>query len=126
MKELPTFSVKDKEGWEKNAKANTDSYGRGVIEYAAGWASLMEKKMAEGEKLETIAEATSHETDTDGITGFMYGCAVSILAKVWEHGESLRRWHNLAKQIHQEGEKANETDGVLNPAVLCVSPKEHP
>jgi hypothetical protein len=58
--------------------------------------------------------------DNDGITGFMYGCAVSILSKVWIHGEQLRRWHNLKTQLRDEGEKANQTGGVLNPALLCI------
>lgn len=50
----------------------------------------------------------------------MYGCAVSILSQVWIHGEELRRWHNLDSQIGTEGEKANESGGVLNPAVLNI------
>jgi len=37
---------------------------------------------------------------------------------VWAHGEALRLWHNLKYQLRDEGEKANETGGVLNPALL--------
>ena len=48
-----------------------------------------------------------------------YG-AVSTLSKVWEHGEELRRWSNLDLQIGNEGEKANESGGTLNPALLNV------
>lgn len=51
----------------------------------------------------------------------MYGCAVSALAKFWVHGEQLRIWHNLDIQIGNEGEKANESGGVLNPALLNIS-----
>ena len=68
--------------------------------------------------MEDIAKSSARETDTDGITGFMYGAAVSILAKAWVYGEELRRWHNLDTQIQHEGEKANESGGVLNPALL--------
>jgi hypothetical protein len=50
----------------------------------------------------------------------MYGAAVSVLSSCWEHGEELRRWHNLDVQIHDEGEKANETGAVLNPAIMCI------
>jgi hypothetical protein len=50
----------------------------------------------------------------------MYGCAVSILAKCWQHGDQLRRWHNLKTQIRDEGERANESGGVLNPALLNI------
>ena len=67
----------------------------------------MEAKLDDGRKLEDIAKETSHQTDTDGITGFMYGCAAQALAHYWVHGEALRRWHNLDTQITDEGEKAN-------------------
>ena len=76
--------------------------------------------MSEGQKLEDIAKKASHEADTDGLTGFMYGCAVNVLAGVWKHGEALRKGHNLDTQISNEGEKANESGGVLNPAVLTT------
>jgi hypothetical protein len=100
-------------------KTNADcAYGSAVFKYAEAWANLMEAQMAEGAKLADIAKDTSHRADTQGITGFMYGMAVSILTKHWEHGEQLRRWHNLATQVNDEGEKANENGGVLNPAVI--------
>ena len=76
--------------------------------------------MEKGEKLEDVANECSNEADTEGITGFMYGAAVSVLASCWEHGEELRRWHNLKTQIRDEGEKANESGGVLNPALLNI------
>ena len=47
-----------------------------------------------------------------------YGCAVSTLAACREHGEALRRWHNLRMQIDTEGARANESGGVLHPALL--------
>jgi hypothetical protein len=47
-----------------------------------------------------------------------------VLASCWEHGEELRRWHNLKTQIRDEGEKANESGGVLNPALLNIEAGE--
>ena len=102
-------------------KNSSDGYSLGVVRYTERWAALMEKRIDAGETLEAIAQATSHEADTDGITGFMYGCAVSALANFWIHGEALRRWHNLDTQIGSEGEKANESGGVLNPALLSLN-----
>lgn len=99
---------------------NTDPYGGRVVSYGEDWANLMEARMANGEKIADIAKPTSHEADTDGITGFMYGCAVQALAHFWEYGEALRLWHNLDTQIKNEGEKANESGGVLNPALLNI------
>lgn len=114
------MKLKNKEGWDKHVAANTDPYGKGVIDYVERWASLMETEIESGKSVEEIAERTSHEADTEGITGFMYGCAVSVLSQVWEHGEELRRWHNLSMQLGNEGEKANESGGVLNPAMMNV------
>jgi len=114
------MQLKDAVGWEKAKAANTDAYGGRVISYAEDWANFMEREMAAGQTLEACAKATSREADTDGITGFMYGAAVSILAAVWQHGEALRRWHNLKTQLGTEGERANASGGVLNPALLNI------
>lgn len=114
------MELKDAATWEKGLANNQDEYGARIYSYAKDWAELMEKGMAEGAKLEDIAESTSRTADYDGITGFMYGAAVSVLSHVWKHGEELRRWHNLKTQLHHEGEKANETGGVLNPAIMKI------
>ncbi len=117
------MELKDKEGWDKFVKVNDDPYGSGVVRYAEQWANLMESKMRKGKKLEEIAVETSHKADTEGITGFMYGCAVSTLSQCWVNGEQLRRWHNLDTQIKDEGEKANESGSVLNPAIIIMKNK---
>jgi hypothetical protein len=114
------MTLRDPEGWRKSCEVNSDGYGGAVMTYAERWARLMEARIAKGERLADIAKECSHIADEEGITGFMYGCAVSILAQVWIHGEELRRWHNLDTQIGSEGEKANESGGVLNPACLTI------
>ena len=111
------MALRDEGGWKNIAAANTDGYGGGVIRFAERWARLMEGRMANGDTLEACADEASSLAD-EGITGFMYGCAVAILSQVWIHGEQLCRWHNLKTQIGHEGEKANESGGVLNPAFL--------
>jgi len=124
--QTPPMQFKDsaaKEGWEKGLAKNQDPYGNAVYRYASEWATLMEVRIAKGEKIKDFAEATSREADDEGITGFMYGCAVSMLASWWLHGEALRLWHNRKTQIGTEGDEANENGGVLNPAILNISPK---
>ena len=110
--------------WHTYVAKNTDGYGAGIIAYAQRWAELMETRIAAGEDLMQCAEPTSHEADTNGITGFMYGAAVATLAGCWVYGEQLRRWHNLETQIGTEGEQANQHGGVLNPAVLHIRDPE--
>lgn len=114
------MTLRDAEAWQKSCEANSDSYGGAVMTYAERWARLMEARMSKGERIADIADECSHLADSEGITGFMYGCAVSILSKVWQHGEALRVWHNLKTQLHNEGERANEAGGVLNPALLSI------
>lgn len=115
------MNFKNEGEWNLTVEVNKDSdYSMGVMYYAERWADLMEKAIDDGAKLEDVADKLSHEADIDGITGFMYGCAVSILSKCWVHGETLRLWHNLDTQIHNEGEAANKSGGVLNPALMSV------
>lgn len=106
------MKLKNKEGWEKFVAINNDPYSSGVVRYAERWANMMEQEMESGKSLIEIANATSNKADTEGITGYMYGCAVSILSKVWEHGEELRKWHN--KEYGYDG------DGTVNPAIITI------
>lgn len=114
------FSLKDQAAWDKSVAVNTDGYGACVTRFAARFANYMERDMAEGLPLNEAIEKASHEADKEGITGFMYGCAISILSQVWTHGEQLRQIHNRKTQIGTEGDKANESGGVLNPALLTL------
>ena len=120
LADAPRMEIGDADAWEKTRAANADGYGGAVVSYAERWARLMQVEMSEGRTISATAKQASHNADLEGITGFMYGCAVAILSKCWKHGEDLRRWHNIDTQLGNEGEKANETGGVLNPAVLSL------
>ena len=109
------------EGREQDYKdwynKNLDPYGHASFTYAERWAEMMENiiESSTDEPMKVIvdnADRLSHEADTEGITGFMYGCAVSILSHCWKYGEELRKWHN--KVYNYEG------DGIVNPAVLTI------
>lgn len=90
-----------------------DAYGLRIYSYATTWADLMEAELANGRAVVDVAEECSQKADTDGITGYMYGAAVSALTATWEHGEDLRRWHN--KEFGRP-----EATGVINPAVITI------
>lgn len=115
--ETVEMEFKDEEGkksWNQMVEVNSkDPYGNGVVEYARRWAKYMQKLIAEGKTVVEIAEKASHDCDIEGITGFMYGCAVNALAQYWKYGEELRKWHNK--------DYGYEVDGVVNPAVLTVN-----
>ena len=115
-----TMQLKNAALWQQCLDNDQDPYGTGVNAFANRWALLMEAEIAKGATVADCAEAMNRQADTEGITGFMYGAAVSTLSAVWVHGEDLRRWHNKDRQIHDEGDRANESGGVLNPAVLAL------
>lgn len=110
--------------WLEGLKNNPESYGRAVYRFASHWAFLMEHAIANGATVSDIARSACRDADNEGITGFMYGCAVSILSQCWEHGDELRRWHNIDVQFGSEGEDANDRGGVLNPALISFGDKE--
>ena len=114
------MKYKDKKGWDSWLAEQSSDYGKACFTFAKRWAELMEEKIHGGIKFEDMAKSTSYKADEEGITGFMYGMAVSILAKTWEHGEELRQWHNIDTQLGNEGEKANMSGGTLNPALLNI------
>ena len=106
------MKIKDEQGYQAGKDNNLDPYGSAVYRYVEKWADIMEGRIENGEKIADIAEQTSRDTDTEGITGFQYGIAVSILAAHWEYGEELRKWHN--KEYDYSGE------GTVNPAIITI------
>ena len=103
--------------WEEFVKVNSkDPYSKAVVTYARLWAKYMQHLMRKHKKtVPEIASKASFAANADGITGFMYGCAVNILSQCWKYGEELRRWHN------KEWGYEEDTKGVVNPAVLTIN-----
>lgn len=125
----PAMKFRGDEGraaWSKWLEGNPpeDPYGYAVLRFASEWATRMEAEIESGVTVAQCARQCAHDADTEGITGFMYGAAVAVLATSWLYGEELRRWHNLDTQLGTEGERANERGGVLNPALLTLGERE--
>lgn len=113
---IPNFTIK--EGTEQSCHEffrmnRHDNYSAGVLRYMNRWATMMETEIAGGATVAEAAQRTTHTADTEGITGFMYGCAVRGLCDYWQHGEELRQWHN--QQYGYSG------DGLINPAIIHIS-----
>ncbi|RHG20073.1 hypothetical protein DW272_02380 [Blautia obeum] len=84
------------------------------------WAELLENKIKSSteDPMKVVidnADKLSNDTDTEGITGFMYSFAVSILSQCWKYGEYLRKWHNQ--------EYSYDGMGVVNPAAMSLKLK---
>ncbi len=110
---------RDEGKWAKGVAAQKGSaYGLGTYQFAEDWARLMQARIAAAENLIEIGdiadECCTVADKAHGITGFMYGCAVGILAETWIYGDTLRRWHN-AKYGRDDAK------GTVNPAVMTLS-----
>ena len=122
------FKPHGKRKWQLTLDANDggviNTYGGAVMYFAKRWAEAMEEALASAQSIgdcaNDLSKEVNHAMGNLCLTGFQHGCAVSILSECWMHGESLRQWHNLKTQIRDEGERANESGGVLNPALICV------
>ena len=117
--------MKIKKGKEQEYKEwynnNSDPYGHACFTYAERQAELLEEVIEQSsDKVSKViyenAETLGDKANVEGITGFMYGATVSILATCWEYGEELRKWHN--KQYNYRG------SGVVNPAIVRVESKK--
>lgn len=103
----------DIDAWNKSLEANAGSdYGLAALEYAESWAKLMQLELAKGKTVQECYQEVQSELDFMGITGFMYGCAVSVLASAWAYGEELRKAHN--------NEYGHDGEGTVNPAVFSI------
>lgn len=97
-----------------------DGYSKGVVDFGDRWADLMEADMATGKSLRECAQDACSRADTGGITGYMYGAAVSALSQLWEHGDDLRAWHNRQYVSEEKAAEADKTGGVVNPAIVTI------
>lgn len=116
---------------ESNPPQTRGGYGYACCRFASEFATRMDQEMiadgvdqdvpaAVAKWIDAHAERISAEADNEGITGFMYGRAVRMIVECWRHGEIFRRWHNKETQIGTEGDEANKSGGILNPAIIVV------
>lgn len=105
----------EKEWEEAKLKNSEDFYSKGVLDFTERWVDLMEKKVGQGSIIKDIFKDTSHEADTDGITGFMYGAAASMISYFWAYGDEFRTAYNADFGVGPE-----ET-GTVNPAVVTIA-----
>jgi hypothetical protein len=104
-----------------------DGYAACIIVAARLWMDEMETALTvvgPSFGVDTVAREAYLRVDRRlgvwGLTAFQYGAAAETVAKCWERGEEFRRWFNLDTQLGDEGERANESGGILNPALLRI------
>lgn len=112
----------DNEKWESWVKNNNDSYGKCCVDVSREVMRILDN----GKDFDThkiICEADAN-IKAGGITGFMAGCVAQMVSKCHNRGEEFRIKWNKDNGISDEGEKANKSGGVINPALLTVSSNE--
>ena len=112
--------IEKKDDWKKWVDNNEDPYGAACVKVAQRVMEILD----DVEKFDThkIICRADEETKAGGITGFMAGCVAQMVSHCHSRGEEFRRKWNTDNQIGHEGEKANDGDGVLNPALLVIDP----
>jgi hypothetical protein len=107
--------ITNKELWNDYVTKNTDPYGACCIKVASKAMEILDQGEAfEANKL--ISEAEGSE----GITGFMAGCVAQMISECHSRGEEFRKKWNTRHQIGSEGDEANKSGGILNPAILNI------
>jgi len=115
------MKLKDEKAWKKWEESNQDSYGKCCIDVARRVMEILDK--GEPFDAQEIVSQANKELDT-GITWFQAGCVASMVSRCHSRGEDFRCQWNNHYQLKDEGDKANETKGVLNPALLSISVPE--
>lgn len=108
------LELSDVEGWNKIREVNSDGYGGAALDYAEGWAKLMQIEIAKGKSVAECYDYSQKGLGFLGITGFQFCCAVSVLSQIWKHGEELRKIHNKKYGVNEDKK------GTVNPAILTI------
>ena len=116
------MSISNQEAWDKWVTSNTDPYGGACVNVARAAMELLDNGFELSEPKDThrlICEADD-KAGAGGITGYMAGAAASMISQCHSRGDEFRRLWNRDNQINDEGDKANNSGGVLNPAILNI------
>ncbi|KKM77529.1 hypothetical protein LCGC14_1369040 [marine sediment metagenome] len=114
--------ITNQDKWRSYEEKNTNDYGGACVKVARQVMEILDEEPGDFDTHQIICRADD-EVNAGGITGFMAGCVAIMVSKCHSRGEEFRRKWNKGNQIHDEGDKANESGGVLNPAVLVVNEK---
>ena len=114
------MNLKDEKSWNECVKNNDDPYGKCAVDVARRTMEILDN----GEPFDTHELICRADKEVHGgqgsLTGFLAGAVASMVSECHERGEEFRSQWNVDNQCGDEGEKANESGGVLNPALLTI------
>lgn len=111
--------IKNKAAFKKYEDNNVDPYGKCCVDVARRAIEILDTQKGDYDPHEIICQA-SRELKA-GISGFMAGCISQMVIECHDKGEDFRKKWNLDCQINKEGEEANKTGGILNPALININ-----
>lgn len=106
----------NEEKWKVWVEKNTDPYGKGCVDTARKAMEILDDEPGDFDTHKLICLAD----ESGGLTGFMAGCVAQMIGECHSRGDEFRRKWNCDNQIKDEGDKANESGGTLNPAVINI------
>jgi len=115
------MQIKNEKYWGERVETLGEKHP--VVLFAQEWAERMEKEIADGRKLDDIAEKTKWQTAEEvDVTGIESSVVLATLVAVWIYGEQLRKWWNIFSQLSDEGKTANNIPGaVLSACSLSIN-----
>ena len=108
--------------WDNCVEINKDFYGKACVDVARQAMKILDEEPDDFDTHKLICRADD-ESGAGGITGFMAGCVAQMISRCHSRGEEFRCKWNRGNQISDEGEKANKSGGILNPAILHIETK---
>lgn len=114
--------ITNEKAWDNWVKSNTDPYGKTCVDVARQVMVILDAEPGDFDAY-TLVTRADNEIKAGGITGFMAGAVATMVSSCHSRGEEFRRKWNVANQIQDEGEKANKSGGVLNPALINIRTK---
>ncbi len=113
---MPIIDIKS---WDKAVNNNKDPYGSACIKVAKRAMEILDEDPGDFDTHKLICRADD-ESSAGGTTGYMAGAVASMVSVCHSRGEEFRKKWNHDNQIQDEGDKANESGGVINPALINV------
>ena len=111
------MKLKNEKLWNEYVAKNTDPYGKCIVNVAKRVMELLDNEnKVDARNLVMRAEKELKA----GLTGFMAGAVASIVSTCHKKGEEFRKSWNNDVAIGDEGKKANDSGGVLNPAIVRI------
>jgi len=110
--------ITNQDDWNTWVDSNRDPYGKACVDVAREVMRILDS-VEDFDTYKIICDA-DRNIKAGGITGFMAGCVAKMVSSCHSRGEEFRTKWNTTNQLGTEGDRANESGGILNPAIIEI------